>query len=157
MKIEFEPIGYFKTPYKTKENMPIQPPREEECEIIIEERFREGLKDLEGFSRIILIFNFHKSEGFELHTKPFLDDERRGVFAVRAPRRPNPIGLSIARLLGISGGTLKIEGADVLDGTPLLDIKPYIPRIDSFPDSEIGWLAGKSRRFGSARSDDRFG
>jgi len=93
-------------------------------------RFQAGLKDLKGFSHIILLYHFHRSHGYDLQVTPFLDCHRRGLFATRAPKRPNPIGLSVVRLVGIRGNTLTIDGIDILDGTPLLDIKPYVPDFD---------------------------
>jgi tRNA-Thr(GGU) m(6)t(6)A37 methyltransferase TsaA len=97
--------------------------------------FCGGLDDLGGFSRIILVYFFHRSHGYALRVVPFLDDRERGVFATRAPRRPNPIGLSVVRLVAVQGCRLVIEDVDVLDGTPVLDIKPYVPSIDAIPAS----------------------
>ena len=119
--------------------------------------FLSGLKDLEGFSYIILIYHFHRSQSFSLHVKPFLDDHHHGVFATRAPNRPNPIGISIVRLISIHGNTLHIEDVDILDGTPLLDIKPYVPEFDVRVPDSIGWLLGKVEKVGECKADERFG
>lgn len=142
--MEFKPIGTVHSPYKEKIEAPIQPKySEEEGQIEIFPEFADGLKDIEGFSHIWVIFAFHKSEGYDLHVKPYLDDEVRGVFACRAPRRPNPIGISLVRLESRNGHILNIKGLDMLDGSPVLDIKPYVGDFDEFSDVKIGWLQGK--------------
>ena len=115
-----------------------------------------GLKDLEGFSHVFLIYHFHLSEGYSLEVKPFLDDQDHGVFATRAPRRPNPIGISIVRLVRVDGPILYIEDVDVVDGTPLLDIKPYVPEFDVRPAERIGWFSGKAELVEQTRADERF-
>jgi len=140
--IEFSPIGIIHTPWKKGEDCPIQPSRSDEAKGMIEvfPEFVKGLKDLEGFSHIYLIFHFHKSEGFSLTVKPYLDTVKRGVFACRAPRRPNQIGLSIVRLEKIEGNLVHIKDADMIDGTPLLDIKPYIPEFDRRTVIKTGWF-----------------
>jgi len=144
MKVELKPIGIIHTPYRRLEDMPIQPSFSE-CvgEIELERQYQEGLRDIKGFSHIILVYLFHKSEGYSLLVKPFLDDHLRGVFATRSPRRPNPIGISTVRLLEREGNVLKVLGIDVLDGTPLIDIKPYVPEFDRREEVRIGWLEGK--------------
>ncbi len=101
--------------------------------------FAAGLRDLEGFSHVFLIYHFHRAGTAALSVRPFLQDVERGVFATRSPRRPNPIGLSLVRLLGRDGPVLHIEGTDILDGTPLLDIKPYVARFDGVNESRDGW------------------
>jgi tRNA-Thr(GGU) m(6)t(6)A37 methyltransferase TsaA len=139
--------------------MPIQPVGAQGISgtIELQAEYEGGLKDLEGFSHIILIYHFHLSEGYSLHVKPFLDDTSRGIFAVRAPRRPNPIGISVVRLEKVEGTTLYISNVDMVDGTPLLDIKPYVPDFDGVvEDSRIGWLAGKSSQAVHRKSDGRF-
>jgi tRNA-Thr(GGU) m(6)t(6)A37 methyltransferase TsaA len=103
-------------------------------------QFKQGLKDLKGFSHIILIYHFHQSKGYDLLCRPFLDEVKRGLFATRAPRRPNPIGLSIVRLKNIRGTTLRVASLDVLDETPLIDIKPYIPEFDALTSPQVGWF-----------------
>ena len=119
-------------------------------------KYVEGLKDLEGFSHIMLLYHFNRTKEYSLTVKPFLDDNDRGVFATRAPSRPNPIGLSTVRLNKIENGTLFIEDLDILDNTPLLDIKPFIPAVDNRRTNKIGWLEGKSDKFASAKNDGRF-
>jgi len=157
-EIKFIPIGTIHSPFDTIEGMPIQPTGAEGIRgrIEIKPDYIEGLKDLDGFSHIILIYHFHRSRGYSLKVVPFMDDVPRGVFATRAPKRPNAIGLSIVRLLEVEKGTLLIENVDVLDGTPLLDIKPYFPDLDHPAAGKTGWLSGKSRRAQKARSDRRF-
>ena len=118
--------------------------------------YRAGLKDIEGFSHIILVYHFHLAEGYSLEVKPFMDEEVRGVFAMRGPARPNPIGISAVRLVTVEGCTLHIEDVDVVDGTPLLDIKPYVPDFDCRTGERVGWLSGKSRNVHQVRSDRRF-
>ena len=116
----------------------------------------EGLQDLDGFSHIILLYHFHRSEGYDLKVRPFLDDSLRGVFATRAPRRPNGIGLSVVRLTGITGNILHVQDLDVLDGTPLLDIKPFVSEFDNRQTERVGWLRGKLQEAQGKRSDRRF-
>ena len=119
-------------------------------------RFRDGLKDIGGFSHMILAYHFHLSKGYSLEVRPFMDEEARGVFATRAPARPNPIGISAARLVGVEDCSLNVEDIDVIDGTPLLDIKPYVPDFDWRKAERIGWLRGKSRNAGQEEADGRF-
>jgi tRNA-Thr(GGU) m(6)t(6)A37 methyltransferase TsaA len=118
--------------------------------------YSSGLKDIDGFSHIILVYHFHLSRGYALETRPFLDEAIHGVFATRAPARPNPIGISVVRLVGIEDNILHIEDMDIVDGTPLLDIKPYIPDFDWREAERIGWLSVKSRRARKHKSDTRF-
>jgi len=152
------PIGTIHTPFHDIAGMPIQPggARGTRGTIVIAEEFREGLRDLDGFERIILIYAFHRCTGHSLMVKPFLDTIPRGVFATRSPRRPNPVGLSVVRLVAVREGTVEVEDIDVLDGTPLLDIKPYVPEFDAYPGSRCGWLETLAGNAGTARSDDRF-
>jgi tRNA-Thr(GGU) m(6)t(6)A37 methyltransferase TsaA len=156
--IVYRPIGIIHTPFRELENMPIQPSGAAGiCGTVdLYPEFAEGLKDLDGFSHLILLYRFHESRGYSLTVTPFLDSETRGVFATRAPKRPNPIGLSIVRLVRIQGSTLGIENVDILDGTPLLDIKPYVPEFDHQEDCRIGWLEQVHRMVKTKRSDDRF-
>ena len=139
----FTIIGTVSSPWKTTEGMPIQPTGAKGIKgrIDIFEEYRPGLFDLAGFSRIILIYQFHQSNGYDLMVTPFLDTRPHGVFATRAPRRPSQIGLSVVRLLGVDESGIEIVDIDILDGTPVLDIKPYIPEIDSFPGEKTGWLS----------------
>ncbi|MCK5742649.1 MAG: tRNA (N6-threonylcarbamoyladenosine(37)-N6)-methyltransferase TrmO [Chlorobi bacterium] len=159
MSIIFNPIGIIHSPFTQKENMPIQTSGGKGIKGHIEifPEYIDGLRDLDEFSHIYLIYQFHLSKGCDLLCKPFLDDKKHGVFAVRSPRRPNQIGLSIVRLIDIQGGILNIEDMDIIDGTPLIDIKPYIPKIDCRKAERIGWLEDKAKNFKSAESDERFG
>lgn len=118
--------------------------------------YAAGLKDLRGFSHIILLYLFHLSDGYSLEVRPFLDEEARGLFATRAPSRPSPIGISIVRLLEINGNKLVIEDVDMVDGTPLLDIKPYVPAFDHRENVRTGWLEGKGDLIFKTRADGRF-
>ena len=138
--------------------MPIQPTGAANIRGRIEllPELNPGLKDLDGFSHIILLYHFHQIQGEELVVTPFLDLEARGIFATRAPKRPNPIGLSIVKLTGIDDSTLYIENVDILDGTPLLDIKPYVPEFDHFSVERVGWLGKTREKVQSKRSDNRF-
>ena len=138
--------------------MPIQPAGAKGVAgtVEINPEYREGLSDLEGFSHVILIYHFHLSEGYSLRVKPFLDKKLRGVFSTRAPRRPNPIGLSVVRLIGVEDSTLHIENVDIVDGTPLLDIKPYVSGLDGIEAERTGWLSGKTGRVHEAKADERF-
>lgn len=156
--ISYRSIGIVRSPFKTREKMPIQPSgaRGVRGSIEIENSYLEGLKDLDGFSHIILIYHFHLATGYALTVVPFLDDRPRGVFATRAPKRPNAIGLSVVKLLSIKENVLDIENVDIIDGTPLLDIKPYVPEFDVYTDTRTGWLAQTKMAVKQTRSDDRF-
>jgi len=156
--IAYRPIGIVHSPHKAPKGSPIQPTAAAGIagRIEIYPEFAGGLADLAGFSHIYLIYHFHLSKKFSLKVKPFLDDHRRGVFATRAPSRPNPIGVSVVRLVGIAGPTLRIQDVDVVDNTPLLDIKPYVPAFDVHPVEKIGWIGETTRKIGDARDDGRF-
>lgn len=157
-KIEYTPIGVIRSPFKSIEGMPIQSTAAKGVagSVELQERFAGGLKDLEGFSHIILIYHFHRSRGYALQVKPFLDDCLRGVFATRAPRRPNAVGISIVKLVSVEGSMLHIEDVDILDGTPLLDIKPYVPAFDARDVEKTGWLSSRADNVSAVRSDQRF-
>ncbi|MCG8023532.1 MAG: tRNA (N6-threonylcarbamoyladenosine(37)-N6)-methyltransferase TrmO [Candidatus Thiodiazotropha endolucinida] len=124
--------------------------------VVLHKRYQQGLVDLDGFSHIYLIYRLHLSNGFDLLVEPFLDTEKHGVFATRAPRRPNPIGLSIVKLLSIQDNIIEITGADMINGTPLLDIKPYMKQFDNIEQSTSGWLDATDDRIRNTRSDSRF-
>jgi len=158
MSIIIEPIGIIHTPFKTKEGMPIQSKGAKgiKGQIKLKDELVPGLTDLDGFSHVILIYNFHKSKGFDLLTTPFLDNHQRGIFATRAPQRPNSIGISVVRLLKIENNILDIENVDMLDGTPLLDIKPYIPDFDIHKTEKNGWTENKTDNLNESKSDSRF-
>lgn len=158
MTINYKPIGVINSPHKTKEGMPIQAKAAKGLKgtIIIEKIFMEGLKDLEAFSHLYLIYHFHKSNLYKLTTTPFLDNKTHGVFATRVPQRPNQIGISVVKLISIKDNILEIENNDILDGTPLLDIKPYIPDFDIHKVEKIGWYKNKIGKFKTLKSDTRF-
>lgn len=158
MRIEYEPIGVIHTPFQTTEGVPIQPVGATGVAGTVEvfPEFGQGLKDLDGFSHVILVYHFHRSSGFNLLVIPFMDTVHRGVFATRAPKRPNPIGLSVVKLTRIQNDTLHVQNVDVLDGTPLLDIKPYVPEFDHHPTNRIGWLEDAMGRARETKADNRF-
>lgn len=141
--ISYTPIGYAETPHKVPEQIPIQPIycKEFAGKIIIKEEFADGLLDLEGFNYIHLIFHFHKAKPPKLHVKPYLDDKLHGIFATRAPHRPNPIGMSIVKLLSRDKNILNVSEIDLLDGTPILDIKPYMTDFEYRDNVIEGWRA----------------
>ncbi len=144
MEFVMHPIGIIHSPFHEREQTPIQPSRSQvQGRVEVYPEFAAGLEDIEGFSHIILLYVFHQSSGFTLRVKPFLDDRLHGLFATRYPKRPNPIGISVVRLAGREGNTLQIEGVDVLDGTPLLDIKPYVSEFDLRTATRSGWLEGR--------------
>jgi len=155
MTIQLSPIGVIRTPHAEAKGTPIQPHWAEGCEGHAEvlAELTPGLRDLEAFERIWLIYWFDRAKPAALEVVPFMDTQSHGVFATRAPSRPNPIGISAVRLLGIEGNRLRLDGLDMLDGTPLLDIKPYLPNCDVFEVKGIGWYAHAQ---GDGRADARF-
>ena len=154
-----QPIGIIHSPHSTIEDMPIQPKGASGVEgyILVDEEYKSGLQDLAGFSHIYLLYSFHKASRTELLVTPFMDNRTRGVFATRSPLRPNHIGLSIVRLKKIEGAGVVVEGIDILDGTPLLDIKPYIEKFDAVQECTSGWLQASDEDICKKRSDTRFG
>lgn len=145
MEVTLRPIGVIHSPFREKNQTPIQSARSLAIgQVYVFPEFGEGLEDLEGFSYIYLVYVFHKSTSYSLRVQPFLDDRLHGLFATRHPCRPNPIGLSVVQLLWRKGNTLEIKGVDVLDGTPLLDIKPYVPDFDVRVDARSGWYEERS-------------
>jgi tRNA-Thr(GGU) m(6)t(6)A37 methyltransferase TsaA len=147
MEFIMRPIGVIHSPFTEKEQTPIQPSRSLAIGVVeVHPEFAVGLEHLEGFSHIILLYAFHASTGYSLTVKPFLDDQEHGLFATRHPYRPNPLGLSIVKLLFHRDNTLTVEGVDVLDGTPLLDIKPYVPEFDLRADARTGWYETRSKK-----------
>ena len=156
--VDFNYIGIIRTPFTDLENMPIQPHGASGTQgtLILEPEFQEGLRDLDGFSHIYVIYHLHQAHPHRLTVTPFLDTSPHGLFATRAPSRPNPIGLSIVRLISIKNNLLTIENVDMLDGTPVLDIKPYVPFFDDQEDVRIGWLAGLKKQSRTVRTDGRF-
>jgi tRNA-Thr(GGU) m(6)t(6)A37 methyltransferase TsaA len=158
MEINYRSIGVIRSPFNEIAGMPIQPTGAAGIQgsVEVQPEYALGLKDLEGFSHIILLYHFHRVREPQLEVVPFLDSQPRGVFATRAPKRPNAIGLSVVRLRSVEENVLHIENVDVLDGTPLLDIKPYIPEFDQHPVERVGWLEQAKGRVRDRRSDDRF-
>ncbi len=144
-RIVYRRIGTIHSPFKDLQDIPPPPidPRERTGTVEILPQYQEGLCDLEGFSHILLIYHLHLSKGYQLKVKPPKDDRLRGVFATRAPRRPNSIGISIVPLQRIDKTTLYVSNLDIVDGTPLLDIKPYLPFKAEKQDIRLGWLTNK--------------
>jgi len=157
-EIAYRPIGTIRSPFKDVEGMPIQPAGAlgTAGTVELEPEYVEGLRDLDGFSYILLVYHFHLAKGYSLKVKPFLDDNHRGVFSTRAPKRPNPIGISAVRLVRVEGNILHIQDVDVVDGTPLLDIKPYVPEFDSRRSERIGWLSERVGKAHEVKADKRF-
>jgi len=158
MEVVFQPIGVIHSPFTRLEDMPIQPSSETSSPGVIEvfPEFSDGLKDLEGFSHIYILYHLHRMTTSNLTVIPFLDDSPHGVFATRAPSRPNPIGLSLVELVRVESNTLHVNHVDVLDNTPLLDIKPYVPQFEEATNVRIGWLEKTKSRIKVQKSDDRF-
>jgi tRNA-Thr(GGU) m(6)t(6)A37 methyltransferase TsaA len=156
--ITLRPIGVIHSPFKKPQGTPIQPGRSNGARGTVEvyPEYAAGLNDLDGFSHIILLYSFHLSKGFELQVIPYLDDQKRGLFATRAPKRPSPIGLSVVKLDKIDENILHVINIDIIDGTPLLDIKPYVPDFDSADNFRIGWLEGRINKNNRYTADDRF-
>jgi len=158
MKITFEPIGIVHSPFTDLADMPIQPTgvKAAEGSLEIYPAFCDALADLEGFSHIYALYFFHKVSSWHPTVVPFLDTQPRGLFSTRAPRRPNPIGLSLLKILAIEDGRIQVAGLDILDSTPLLDIKPYIHGFEDPQDVRIGWLEGHAGQVKNRKSDHRF-
>ena len=156
--IEYHPIGIIHTPFKTAEGTPIQPPVSGgiAAEVEVFGEYAAGLADLSEFSHVYLVYHFHLAKKFSLKVRPFLDDESRGLFATRAPSRPNAVGLSVVELIGIEKNILHVKNIDVIDGTPLLDIKPYIPAFDVRQARKIGWIEKKVKNLAKTEDDGRF-
>ncbi len=159
-EIAYEPIGVVRSPYAELDGMPLQTVASPEVEatIALHERVHGALRDLDGFSHVWLIVHLHGVDGWAPEVVPFLDDDRpRGVLATRSPRHPNPIGLSLVELVAVEPGALRIRGVDLLDGTPVLDVKPYVPLFDAREDVRTGWFAAAADRVRTLRSDGRYG
>ncbi len=154
--ITLTPIGVIRSPHQTAAGTPIQPTYagEYEGQVIVNEEYEKALDDIEGFERIWLIYLLDRAGAFRPRIIPYRDIREHGLFATRSPCRPNPIGLSVVDLVAREGNILRIKGIDVLDGTPLLDIKPYVPEFDAHPVSKAGWL--DERRSERTEADDRF-
>jgi len=157
-EIRYKPIGVIHSPFKEPKGTPIQPAAAKGISGIVEvfPEYIEGLRDIEGFSHIILLYHFHLSKGSALMAKPYMDNQRHGVFAMRGPSRPNRIGISVVRLAKIEGRMLHIQDVDIVDGTPLLDIKPYVPEFDTREVQRIGWLEARVHKLSGCRDDGRF-
>ncbi|MFZ0455648.1 MAG: tRNA (N6-threonylcarbamoyladenosine(37)-N6)-methyltransferase TrmO [Ignavibacteriaceae bacterium] len=157
-QIIYKPIGIVYSPFKSIEGVPIQPAGADgiKGKIKIYTKYSEGLMNLGGFSHIILIYHFHLSKGYSLKVIPFLKDQEQGVFATRAPKRPNQIGISVVKVNNIHENIIDISNVDIVDGTPLLDIKPYAGFFDNVKNEKNGWLSGKSRDVNKIKSDKRF-
>ena len=158
MEITLQPIGYLETPFNDIADMPIQPSvlADTRGKAVLDEKFMPGLKDLDGFSHIILLFLLHKISGYQLEVVPFMDTLPHGIFATRSPKRPNRIGMSIVRVESVAGNVLQFKGVDMLNGSPLLDIKPYYSYFDQQTQVRNGWLEGKTLRPENLHSDKRF-
>ena len=161
MKIELEQLATIRSPFCSLENMPVQPRGAKDTYATIEfkKEYQDGLKDLEGFSHVYLIYYFHKIKKSQLTVVPFNDltNTSRGVFSTRTPMHPNSIGLSVVELISVKENIVTIKGVDILDGTPLLDIKPYIENFDKINiPTKSGWMLSSSDDVSSKRSDDRF-
>lgn len=154
--IEYHPIGVVHSPFESPDGMPVQASRSGNAPgtVVVDEAYAEGLQDLEGFSHVVLVCHLHLSRPYRLKVTPFLDDKPHGLFATRAPARPNPVGVSVVALEKIEGNTLHIRGIDLIDGTPLLDIKPYIGEFDEPVETRFGWLEEARRK--RCKSDNRF-
>ena len=157
-EIKYKPIGVIHSPFKEPKGTPIQPSGAEGVEGRVEvlPEYAEGLKDVEGFSHIILIYHFHLSKKSSLKAKPYMDSQMHGVFAMRVSSRPNPIGISMVRLVSVEDNILHIQDVDIVDGTPLLDIKPYVPEFDIREVEKIGWLKKNVHKLLSSKDDGRF-
>jgi len=158
MDIHYKAIGTIHTGHQSVEGTPIQPGGAQSSEGIVElfPEYTEGLKDLEGFSYVILLYHFHLISETALTVQPFMDSISHGVFSTRSPARPNPIGLSVVRLKKVVDNRLYIENVDIIDGTPLIDIKPYVPHFDSKTATKIGWLENNVHKHTTTRDDGRF-
>jgi len=159
-KVELDIIGKIYSPFDELEGMPIQPVGANgiKGEIHLNRDLVGGLKDLKDFSHLTLIYHLHKAKGYSLEVKPFLDNEHHGVFATRSPKRPNPIGISVVELNSIEDNVIHISNLDILNGTPLLDIKPYVPQLyeETCKDLKVGWFEEKHKNAKTTKSDDRF-
>jgi tRNA (adenine37-N6)-methyltransferase len=156
--IAYRSIGVLRSPFCDIKGMPIQPVGALGVTGTVEVHpdFAGGLMDLEGFSHVFLLYHLHRVDGFDLVVRPFLDNADHGIFATRSPKRPNPIGLSVLELVGVSGTTVHLRNVDILDGTPVLDIKPYVPHFDVWEAGKVGWFTQKAENAGTYLSDDRF-
>jgi tRNA-Thr(GGU) m(6)t(6)A37 methyltransferase TsaA len=156
--VRYVPIGIIHSPLKDPSGAPLQSVSAKHVKGTVEvfPKYVSGLRDIAGFSHLILIYHFHLSRRAPLTVRPYLDRKEHGIFATRAPVRPNPIGISIVRLRKVRGGTIWVEGLDVVDGTPLLDMKPYVPQFDVRSVQSIGWFKRNISKLNGIRADKRF-
>ena len=156
--IIYKPIGIIRSPFKEPKGTPIQPSGANNVfgEIEIFQKYADGLKDLDGFSHIVVLYHLHLIQNFTLKATPFMDNQEHGVFSTRSPARPNPIGLSVLKLIAIEKNWLKIQNIDIVDGTPVLDIKPYVPHFDAVQVEKIGWLENNVHKQTQIKDDGRF-
>lgn len=157
-EIKYTQIGVIHSPFKEPKGTPIQPVAAQGIDGTVEvfQEYSEGIKDMDGFSHIMLIYHFHLSKESSLKVKPFMDDQLHGVFSTRAPNRPNPIGISVVRLVGVEGNMLLVKDLDIVEGTPLLDIKPFVSEFDNRDTGKKGWLEKNVNKLSTARDDGRF-
>lgn len=157
-EIRYKPIGIIHSPFKESKGTPIQPASGKGIKGTVEifPEYVKGLQDIEGFSHIILLYHFHLSKTVSLVSKPYLDDTPHGIFAIRGPNRPNPIGISVVRLINVNNNILHVEDMDIVDDTPLLDIKPYVPEFDKREVQKVGWLTKNINKLPVAKDDGRF-
>ena len=157
-EIKYIQIGIIHSPFKEPKGTPIQPRAAQGIDGTVEvfQEYTEGLKDIDGFSYVILVYHFHLSKESSLKVKPFMDDQTHGVFSTRAPNRPNPIGISVVQLVKIEGNILQVKDLDIVDGTPLLDIKPYVPEFDIRDAKKKGWLEKNVSKLPTSKDDGRF-
>jgi tRNA-Thr(GGU) m(6)t(6)A37 methyltransferase TsaA len=151
MEFKLKPIGIVHSPFKKIEDVDAKKYANSggfdsiQGELELFREFEDGLKDIEGFSHLVVLFAFHESEGYRLHTKPLLDDTLKGVFSTRSPHRPNPIGMTVVKVTERKGNILKVSGIDMIEGTPIFDIKPYTSR-DQKSSIQVGWLERKMKK-----------
>ncbi|RAO99486.1 hypothetical protein PW5551_03070 [Petrotoga sp. 9PW.55.5.1] len=157
-EIKYHPIGIVHSPFKEPKGTPIQPTAALGIKATVEiyHEYEEGLQDLECFSHIIIIYHFHLSKHYNLKVKPYMDNNFHGVFATRSPSRPNPIGLSVVRLISIENNVLNVQNIEIIEGTPVLDIKPYIPEFTTNEKIKIGWLENNIHKLRQSKDDGRF-
>lgn len=156
--VKYRPIGVIHSPFKSSKGTPIQPIVAQDSAAIIEvfAEYSDGLKDIEGFSHLMLFFQMHLAKKAQLKVIPFLDTCEHGIFATRSPSRPNPIGFSVVKLLRVEGRLLFVTEIDILDGTPLLDIKPFIAAFDNRDEVRMGWFESKVKNISEIKDDGRF-
>ena len=157
-EIRYQPIGVIHSPFKEPKGTPIQPTAARGIPGTVEvfPEYAEGLEGIGGFSHLILIYHFHLSRKAPLKVKPFMDDKPHGIFTIRGPSRPNPIGISVVHLLKVEGNILYVQDIDIVNGTPLLDIKPYVPQFDIREAAKTGWLEKNVHKLPTSKDDGRF-